>query len=163
MNWLSLLLATAALLGAALVSGVFFAFSSFVIDALDRIPAAQGMTAMKSINVVVINPTFMGLFLGTLVLSIGVAILSVINHEHPSAMHFLAAALLYVFGTFAVTVFGNVPLNNRLAEVSIPDAQALGFWQHYLDRWAKWNHLRASSAMLAAVMFCLGLVQHGAR
>jgi uncharacterized membrane protein len=47
-------------LGCGLIGGVFFAFPSFVMNALARLPAAQGIAAMQSINVVVINlwPTF---------------------------------------------------------------------------------------------------------
>jgi uncharacterized membrane protein len=52
-------------LGCGLVAGVFFAFSSFVMNALARLPAAQGIAAMQSINVVVINPLFITAFLGT--------------------------------------------------------------------------------------------------
>ena len=52
-------------LGCGLVAGVLFAFSSFVMNALARLPAAQGIAAMQSINVVVINPLFITAFLGT--------------------------------------------------------------------------------------------------
>ena len=51
-------------LGCGLIAGVFFAFSSFVMKALSRIPAAQGIAAMQSINVVVLNPVFLGVFFG---------------------------------------------------------------------------------------------------
>jgi uncharacterized membrane protein len=51
--------------GAGLVAGIFFAFSSFVMKALDRLPPAQGIAAMQSINVAVLNPWFLGAFLGT--------------------------------------------------------------------------------------------------
>jgi uncharacterized membrane protein len=52
-------------IGSALVAGIFFAFSTFVMQALGRIPAEQGITAMQSINITVINPLFMLAFLGT--------------------------------------------------------------------------------------------------
>lgn len=52
-------------LGAATVGGVFFAFSSFVMKALAQLPPAQGLAAMQRINVVVLNPAFLGVFLGT--------------------------------------------------------------------------------------------------
>jgi len=39
-----------AALGSGVVAGVFFAFSSFVIPALARLPPAQGVLAMQSIN-----------------------------------------------------------------------------------------------------------------
>ena len=54
-----------AALGCGLVAGVFFAFSSFVMKALARLPAGEGIAAMQSINVVVLNPWFMMVFLGT--------------------------------------------------------------------------------------------------
>ena len=38
-------------LGCGLNAGVFFAFSGFVMNGLRRLPAAQGIAAMQSINV----------------------------------------------------------------------------------------------------------------
>jgi len=58
-------LAFLALLGCGLNGGVFFAFSSFVMRALGRLPPAEGMAAMQTVNVAVRNPVFLGAFLGT--------------------------------------------------------------------------------------------------
>jgi len=55
----------AAAIGSGLVGGTFYAFSSFVMAALGRIPPAQGVAAMKGINVTVMNPSFMTVFMGT--------------------------------------------------------------------------------------------------
>lgn len=44
-----------AALGCALIAGVFFAFSAFVMKALGRLTPAGGITAMQSINVAVLN------------------------------------------------------------------------------------------------------------
>ena len=52
-------------LGRGVVSGNFYAFSSFVMKALTRLLPAQGNAAMQSINVAVINPWFLTAFLGT--------------------------------------------------------------------------------------------------
>ncbi len=52
MDQLSTIIAIAALLGSALVAGVFFALSSFVMKALARLPAPEGSAAMQSIKVV---------------------------------------------------------------------------------------------------------------
>ena len=49
------LLAFAAALGGGLMAGLFFAFSNSVMGALARLPAAQGVAAMNSINVVILN------------------------------------------------------------------------------------------------------------
>lgn len=155
------IIGTVALLGSAVVGGVFFAFSSFVMKALARIPSSEGIAAMQSINVVVINPSFLGTFLGTAVLSVGVVVLTLLNRDHLSALFFLAGAICYFIGTFLVTLFGNVPLNDRLAAVSSTDPAAVELWEHYLRRWTMWNHVRTSAAIIAALTFSLGLIQIG--
>lgn len=159
MNSLMPLIGTIALLGSALIGGVFFTFSSFVLKALTRIPSANGIAAMQSINVVVINPSFLGAFMGTAVLSLGIIGLVVVRWNHPSAMFFLGGAICYFAGTFLVTMFGNVPLNNQLAAVSPTDPAALDVWNYYLNRWTTWNTVRTVAAMMAALLFCLGLIQ----
>ncbi len=53
MNPLIPLVGITVLLGSALVGGVFFAFSSFVMKALARVPSPEGIAAMQSINVVI--------------------------------------------------------------------------------------------------------------
>ena len=161
MNPLIPIVTTTAMLGSALVGGVFFAFSSFVMKALARSPYSEGIGAMQSINVVVINPSFLGAFMGTAILSLGVGGLAVIGWSHPSAAYFLGGAILYFAGTFLVTMVGNVPLNNRLAAVSAADPAAAELWQHYLARWTMWNHVRTAAAMAAALLYSLGLMQNG--
>ncbi len=44
--------------GCGLMAGFFFAFSICVMKALEALPPAQGIAAMQSINVAVINPCF---------------------------------------------------------------------------------------------------------
>lgn len=145
-----------ALLGSALVGGVFFAFSSFIMKALARLPAGEGIAAMQSINVVVLNRSFLGVFIGTAVVSLLVVLLAVVSWGSGPAPWYLAGAVSYLIGTFVVTGVGNVPLNNRLAAVSAPDAAAV--WEHYLERWTRLNTLRTAAALLSALMFTLGLL-----
>ena len=160
MNQLLPIIVITALLGSALVGGVFFAFSSFVMKALARLPSPEGIAAMQSINVVVLNPSFLGAFMGTAVLSLGVIGLALVRLSHSSALFFLAAAVCYVAGTFLVTVFGNVPLNNQLAALSATDRASHDAWRGYLARWTMWNHVRTVSAMLAALLYTLGLLEY---
>ena len=150
-----------ALLGSALIGGVFFAFSSFVMKALARLPSHEGIAAMQSINVVVLNPSFLGAFLGTALISVLVAGLAVKGWGMPSAPFFLAGALSYVVGTFLVTGLGNVPLNNQLAAVSAVDPEAVAVWDHYLARWTLLNTIRTAAAAAAALAFTIGLLQNG--
>ena len=79
----------------------------------------------------------------------------------PFAPFFLGGALFYLVGAFLVTGLGNVPLNDQLAAVSATDPAALDVWQHYLSRWTTWNHVRTAAAMVAALLYTLGLMQNG--
>lgn len=63
-------LTLAAALGSGLIAGAFFAFSTFVMKALSRLPAREGIAALRSIDVVVLNAWFLGVFLGTAVLCV---------------------------------------------------------------------------------------------
>ena len=151
---------TTALLGSALVGGIFFAFSSFVMKALARVPSAEGIAAMQSINVVVLNPSFLGAFIGTAVLSLGAGGLALAGWGRPSAPFFLGGAIFYLLGTFLVTALGNVPLNDQLAAVSATDPGARDVWERYRGRWTMWNHVRTAAAMVAALLYSLGLTQN---
>jgi len=161
MEQLVLVVGTIAALGCALVGGVFFAFSSFVMKALARLPSSEGIAAMQSVNVAVINRSFLGAFFGTALLSFAAVGLAGTRWDHPSAPFFLVGAVIYCLGTFLVTILGNVPLNDKLAAVSATDSVAAKLWEHYLDRWTMWNHVRAAAAMLAALFFILGIMKNG--
>lgn len=155
------IIGSTALLGSALVGGVFFAFSSFVMKALARVPPSEGIVAMQSINIVVINRSFLGAFLGTALLSVGVVVLVLNSPSHGSAAFFLGGAIVYFVGTFLVTIFGNVPLNEQLAVVAGSDSASIDVWERYLDRWTMWNHVRTAAAMVAALLYCVGLIRSG--
>jgi uncharacterized membrane protein len=148
-----------AMLGCALVGGVFFAFSSFVMKALARVPSAEGIAAMQSINIVVLNRSFLGLFMGTAALCLVIGAIHVVGWGAPTAPWFVAGALLYLVGTFGVTIHGNVPLNDRLAAVDPRDSGATELWQLYLDEWTRFNTIRTVAAAVAALAMVAGLLQ----
>jgi len=103
------------IVGSGLTAGIFFAFSTFVMAAFARLPAEQGIAAMNSINVAVINPWFMAVFMGTPVLCVIIAIMVVLRWSEPGSLPVLAASAIYIVGSFGVTMFFNVPLNDALA------------------------------------------------
>ncbi len=59
-----------AALGSALMAGMFFVFSSFMMEALERTPATQRIATMQSINVAVLNRSFLGTFFGTAIVCV---------------------------------------------------------------------------------------------
>lgn len=144
-----------AALGCGLIAGAFFAFSSFVMRALARLQPAQGISAMQSINIVVINPLFLGVFLGTAVLCVLLAGFSLLVWDRPGAAFLLGGSLLYFVGTFLVTMMFNVPLNNALAKADPGSPESASLWTHYVSRWTVWNHVRTAAALGAAALFTI--------
>ncbi|HYJ99295.1 MAG TPA: anthrone oxygenase family protein [Burkholderiaceae bacterium] len=145
----------AALLGSAVVGGTFYAFSSFVMKALARVAPEHGVPAMNSINIVVINPSFMLVFGGTALLSPVLAVAAVVSWSTLGSGLVLAGALLYAFGTFGVTMARNQPMNLRLG--ALPSEQALAYWPQYVSDWLRWNHLRTAASLLAMAAFMAAL------
>ena len=148
----------AAAIGSALVAGIFYAFSTFIMAGLGRIPAEQGVSAMQSINITVINPAFFLAFFGTAALCLALVVVAWINWHQPDSALILAASLLYLVGCIGVTMFGNVPLNNALAVVQPGTPEAAALWQRYLDVWTPWNHVRTAAPLAAAVLFTIALL-----
>ncbi|MBE9079091.1 DUF1772 domain-containing protein [Romeria aff. gracilis LEGE 07310] len=144
-------------LGCGLVAGVFFAFSSFVMSALGRLQPPEGIAAMQSINITVINPGFMLTFMGTAALCVFLAIASVLKWHQPGAPYLLLGSLLYLIGTFLVTIVGNVPLNDALAVVKPNSTEGAILWSRYLTNWTAWNHVRTIAALASAAVFSLTL------
>jgi uncharacterized membrane protein len=140
-----------AAIGSGVVGGVFYAFSSFVMAALGRLPSAHGAAAMNAINVTVITPSFMIAFMGTALVSLSLAGSAFFWWGQTGGKLTFAASFIYLIGCFGVTMVCNVPLNNRLAVVA-PEQEAT-LWAHYLDRWTLWNHVRTAASIIAAVLF----------
>ena len=73
-------------LGASLIAGIFLAFSAFIMGALGRLPPEGGISAMQSINVVVLNPVFFIVFFGTAILSLVLAIAALMGWSGACAL-----------------------------------------------------------------------------
>jgi uncharacterized membrane protein len=144
-------------LGCGLVAGIFFAFSAFVMKALARLLPAQGIAAMQSINVAVINPWFLAVFLGTAAGCLVLAVASLFQWHKPSAVFHLVGGLLYLVGTILVTLAFNVPLNDALAAVDPVSANGASLWAGYVTGWTAWNHVRTAAALAAGALLTIAL------
>ena len=126
------------------MAGFFFAFSITVMKPLGAIPPAQGISAMQSINVVVINPWFLTPFFGMAASSLLLSIAAMPRWHEPSGANVIAGCLLYFLGTFLMTMLFNVPRNNALEAVAAtsPEGAALGGLLGRLDEVEPRAHLR---------------------
>jgi uncharacterized membrane protein len=148
-------------LGSGLIAGVFFAFSTFVMQALAQQPPAQGIAAMQSINITVINPLFMTVFLGTSAACAFLLVSLLLKWHQSSAVYLLIGALLYLIGTFGVTIVCNVPLNEALAKVKPESTDGASLWANYLKEWTLWNHVRTIAALVASALLTIALCEEG--
>jgi uncharacterized membrane protein len=147
----------ASAIGCGLMAGLFFAFSFSVMRALSRLPAAQGMAAMQSINAAILNSVFLTLFLGTAATCAIVVLASLWKWQEPGALLFVLGAMLYLVGAFLTTIVFNVPMNDQLAATAVTDPAAPARWASYLTGWTAWNHVRTATALAAVVVLTLAL------
>ncbi len=144
-------------LGCGLVGGVFFAFSAFVMKALGRLPAEQGVAAMQAINVAAITPAFMATLFGTAVACGALAVSALFAWDERFAPYLLVGSALYLVGAILLTIAYHVPRNEALARVEPHSADAEGHWTRYLSGWTTWNHVRAAASLGAAAMLAIAL------
>lgn len=150
-------LAFATTLGCGLMAGLFFAFSVAVMKALANLPSAEGIAAMQSINVAIINPWFLSVFLGTAAGCAFVLIVALWRWDQPASVAFCLGSALYLVGNLLVTMLFNVPKNDALAAVAPNDPEGASLWSDYRVKWTAWNHVRTVTALGAAAVFTIGL------
>ena len=149
-----LLLAT---IGSGLMSGLFFVFSNFAMKAFTSLPPDRGAAAMQSINVTIINPAFLTVFLGTGLVSLGAVVFALLNGGQPGTGWVLAGGILYLAGCLLVTICFNVPLNNELAALDPENPASFAAWQSFVARWLPWNHVRTFATLAATAAFAVAL------
>src|SRR5699024_2995478 len=87
-------------LGSGLMAGLFFAFSTSVMKALDRLPANESIVAMQSINTTIVNPLFLALFLGTTAGCLALIIISILHWNASYSIYLLFGSISYLAGSF---------------------------------------------------------------
>ncbi|MFJ7333906.1 DUF1772 domain-containing protein [Streptomyces sp. NPDC101116] len=144
-------------LGTGLVAGVFCGFSTFVMRGLGMLPPAQGVAAMKAINVAAVTPPFMLVFLGSAALCAVIAVVTFVLWPDEGTVELLVGSALYLFGSFGLTMVANVPRNDELAGLDPDTPEAAAYWQVYLREWTLWNHVRTVASAGAALAYVLAL------
>lgn len=142
----------AAALSSGLIAGVYFSFSTFIMQAFIKIETTQSIAAMNSINKIILHSLFMPLFFGSSIISVALIIFSFIHWGEVGSELTFIAGIVYFIGMFLCTVIFNVPLNNALARTNLKDNNAQQIWSHYLNVWTQWNHLRMVSSLITCVL-----------
>ncbi len=137
--------------GAGLMAGLLFAFSTSVMPALKEQPSASAIATMQSANVTILNPVFLLLFVGTTAACVLLACTTPFAHGGGSLLR-VVGALLFVVGCIVVTAGINVPMNDTLATFDPTAPGAATYWATYLHRWTISNGSRTSASAVACAL-----------
>ena len=140
-----------AALTTGVMAGIYFAFSAFIIKALQALPGEIGVAAMNSINRVILQSAFIPLFFA----SSALALLLILWPPTTAPVLTVSAGVIYLVGMLLCTVVKNIPLNKRLQSATA--AKRSQQWQHYLVYWLRWNHSRTLSSLLACALYLTAL------
>jgi uncharacterized membrane protein len=146
-----------AAISSGVITGVYFAFSAFIMPAFSKIKTTQSIAAMNSINTAILRSSFMSLFFGSSIISLCLIVTAFVHWGQARIELVLIAGIIYFIGMFISTVVFNVPLNNLLARTDPDSENARQVWSHYLNNWTKWNHLRTVSSLLTCIL-CIWLL-----
>jgi uncharacterized membrane protein len=136
----------------ALMAGLFYAWSCSVMLGFARLSDKEFVSAMQATNRAIQNPIFFIAFFGAPIL----LPLSAFLHYGQSTRFslLLAATIIYIIGTFGVTIFGNVPLNNTLDRFNLESATEEETAQqraNFEGRWNNLNTIRTVSSTLVVI------------
>ncbi|WDR03039.1 DUF1772 domain-containing protein [Devosia algicola] len=139
------------------IFGFFYAWICSTMWGLDTAEPTVAIAAMQAMNASVRNAVFAPAFFGTPVILFLTAWLSQTQRRKLSAWAFLAAGIVYLIGGLGATMVVNVPMNEALALVEIPQSTqaAQQIWTDYSAKWQVWNIARtvASGISLALIGF----------
>ena len=142
-------------LGCGLLGGLYFAFSFFIMRALDSLGPATGAAAMSAVNVFILRSLFMPVFLLTSLASVVLIVMGTLRWPEPGSALLVAGGSVYFVGMFVVTMVCNVPLNNELQAQGAASIDAA--WRRYLVTWTRWNHVRTLASLAASALFIAAL------
>ncbi len=146
-SFLSLLLCGA-------IFGFFYAWVCSTLWGLDAADPDVAIAAMQAMNASVRNAVFFPAFFGTPVILILTAILSYFSQRRVAALAFATSAVVYVVGAFLTTMTVNVPMNEALAAITIPEnlEEARQIWQRFSNRWQVWNLIRTIASGISLML-----------
>ena len=143
-------------LAVALVAGVFLGFSDFIMRGLAQAPQSQGAVGMVGLNRTIYRSVFMVLFVGLVPVSGTLGLIAFWQFEGAARVLTLVGCVAYLFGVFAVTGVGNVPMNKRLDAIGGQPRETAEYWPVYVRRWTQLNHARTAGSALTAVCWLAG-------
>jgi uncharacterized membrane protein len=146
--------------GAATFGGAMFAFSGFVMLALDRTPTRAAVLAMQEINLAAPRPPLVTVMVGTTLTSLALvvlAVLDVVRGDATSATWLTLAGCAGILAGIVITGRFHIPRNDALASVDPDGPDAAAAWTAYSGPWQRGNHLRTACTLAGAALLVVSL------
>ena len=152
------LLASLSTVAVGLMSGIYWAFTTAVMPGLRDRDDRSFIVTMQSINRRILNPWFLTIFMGSLLLPIATAIALFLDNDNDARWWGIAGAIAAAV-PFAITIGGNVPLNNALDAATPNDDQA-ATRRAFEGPWTRlnlWRTITATAALAVLIRTLLTL------
>lgn len=152
----------AATVSVGLTAGLLFAFACAVMPGLARLDDRAFVAAFQAIDRAIINPLFLAVFTGAVVLPAGAVALH-LGADQRSVLPWTLAALVFSLATVVITRAVHLPLNARIQAAGEPDriADPAGVRGRFETRWVRWNEIRTVTSTAALVCLVLALLASG--
>jgi uncharacterized membrane protein len=143
-----------------LMAGIFFTWSNAVKPGIGKLNDIDYLSALQSMNRVILNSLFLIVFIGTI---ISVALVPVFHfHFYPKNIFWLLILIVIIYwvGVFSVTVFGNIPLNEILDKrnLSVMNPNDLSLLRDSIEN--RWNNFNLIRSISSAVSFLLLIISY---
>lgn len=152
------ILASLSTVAVGLMSGIYWAFTTAVMPGLRDRDDRSFIVTMQSINRRILNPWFLTIFMGSLLLPIATAIALFLDNDNDARWWGIAGAIAAAV-PFAITIGGNVPLNNTLDAATPNDDQA-ATRRAFEGPWTRlnlWRTITATAALAVLIRTLLTL------
>ena len=147
------------LLLAGAIFGFFYAWVCSTMWGLDQADPRVAIAAMQAMNASVRNAVFAPAFFATPWVLIAAGLMAWGTGRGTAALVFMLAGLVYLAGGQILTIMVNVPMNEELAKVAVPEdrAAAEAIWQAYSPRWQTYNQARTIASGISLALAGWGM------
>ena len=128
---------------------------------LDTVDPRVAIAAMQAMNASVRNAVFAPAFFGTPLILLITSAAALVAGARASAVWFALGGVIYAGGGLILTMMINVPMNEALALIDIPqDIEAAQMiWSDYSPDWQYWNTIRTFFSGIALALCGLAFLR----
>lgn len=143
------------------IFGFFYAWVCSTMWGLDAADPRVAIAAMQAMNASVRNAVFAPAFFGTGPVLLLAGVFALQSENRKAAIWFVSGGLLYALGGMLLTMMVNVPMNEALGVLEVPQdiASARKIWSDYSGRWQIFNQIRTLVSGVVLVLVGIGIFE----